>query len=52
VIQISTELNEYRLSGVIAFLAGGAENARANIYSDVRPAFGATPTGPCWRPSS
>lgn len=44
-IEISAELNEYRLNGVIAFLAGGAENARAHIYSDVRPALGATPNG-------
>jgi hypothetical protein len=45
VIEISTELNEYRLNGVIAFLAGGAENARANLYDGVRPPLGGTPAG-------
>jgi hypothetical protein len=45
VIEISTELNEYRLNGVIAFLAGGAENARANLYDGVRPTLGGAPTG-------
>ena len=45
-IQISTELNEYRLNGVIAFLAVGADNARADIYDGVRPAFGGSPTTP------
>jgi hypothetical protein len=45
VIAISTELNEYRLNGVIAFLAGGAEHARANLYDGVRPPLGGTPTG-------
>jgi hypothetical protein len=45
VIAISTELNEYRLNGVIAFLAGGAENARANLYDGVRPTLGGAPTG-------
>lgn len=44
-IQISTELNEYRLNGVIAFLSGGAENARANIYDGARPALGGEPVG-------
>lgn len=44
-IAISTELNEFRLSAVIDFLAGGAENARAEIYDGVRPALGGTPTG-------
>lgn len=44
-IQISTGLNEYRLNGVIAFLSGGAENARAEIYDGVRPALGGTPAG-------
>lgn len=44
-IEISTELNEYRLNGVIAFLAGGAENARANLYDGVRPTLGGAPTG-------
>lgn len=44
-IQISTELNEYRLNGVIAFLSGGAENARAHIYDGARPALGGEPVG-------
>ena len=44
-IAISSELNEFRLSAVIDFLAGGAENARAEIYDGVRPALGGTPTG-------
>lgn len=44
-IAISTELNEFRLNAVIDFLAGGAENARAEIYDGVRPALGGTPTG-------
>jgi len=42
---ISPELNDYRLNGVIAFLAAGAANAQANIYDGVRPALGGTPTG-------
>jgi hypothetical protein len=45
VIEISPELNEYRLNGVIAFLAGGAENAQAQVYSGARPALGETPMG-------
>jgi len=45
VIQISTELNEYRLNGVVAFLSGGAENARAPIYDGARPALGGEPVG-------
>lgn len=44
-IEISTELNEYRLNGVIAFLAAGAENARAQVYDGTRPALGETPIG-------
>ncbi len=44
-IEISPELNEYRLNGVMAFLAGGAENAQARIYDGVRPALGETPMG-------
>ena len=44
-IEISAELNEYRLNGVIAFLAGGAENARAQVYDGTRPALGETPMG-------
>jgi hypothetical protein len=45
VIAISSELNEFRLNAVIAFLSGGAENARAEIYDGVRPALGGTPAG-------
>ena len=44
-IGISTELNNYRLNGVIAFLSAGAENAKANIYDGARPALGGTPSG-------
>lgn len=44
-IAISSELNEFRLNAVIGFLAGGAENARAEIYDGVRPALGGTPAG-------
>ena len=44
-IQISTELNEYRLNGVIAFLSGGAEYDRAHIYDGARPALGGEPVG-------
>lgn len=44
-IAISSELNEFRLNAVIAFLSGGAENARAEIYDGVRPALGGTPAG-------
>lgn len=44
-IQISTDLNDYRLNAVVNFLAIGTENARVLIYGDVRPAFGATPAG-------
>ena len=44
-IAISSELNEFRLSAVIDVLAGGAENARAEIYDGVRPALGGKPTG-------
>lgn len=44
-IQISAELNAYRLNGVITFLSAGSENARAEIYDGVRPALGGTPSG-------
>jgi len=43
VITISPALNEYRLQGVVAFLALGSEGARAEVYDGVRPAFGAAP---------
>ena len=44
-IQISTDLNDYRLNAVVNFLAIGTENARVLIYGGVRPAFAATPAG-------
>lgn len=44
-IEISAELNNYRLQGVVNFLAQGAENATATLYSGDRLAFGVTPTG-------
>lgn len=44
-IEISAELNNYRLDGVVNFLAQGVENATATLYSGDRPAFGAAPTG-------
>lgn len=39
-IQISHELNDYRLHGVIAFLSLGAGQAQVKIYPGERPAFG------------
>jgi hypothetical protein len=47
VIEISTALNEARLNAVIAFLASGTDNARADIYDGLRPSFGGAPTGKC-----
>lgn len=44
-IQISSELNDYRLNAVVNFLAIGTENASVRIYGGVRPAFGAAPSG-------
>lgn len=45
-IEITTGLNDYRLAGVVNFLAvGTTNNATANIYSGTRPALGGTPTG-------
>ncbi|MFT4269188.1 MAG: hypothetical protein QM586_18550 [Xenophilus sp.] len=44
-IQISTDLNDYRLNAVVNFLAIGTDNARVLIYGGTRPAFGATPAG-------
>ena len=44
-IQISTDLNDYRLNAVVNFLAIGTENARVRVYGGVRPAFGAAPSG-------
>jgi hypothetical protein len=46
VIQISDELNAYRLQGVITFLALGTEQARAHVYAGPRPGFGEAPQGP------
>ena len=44
-IAISPALNEYRLQGVMAFLAQGSEGARAEIYDGVRPGLGEHPAG-------
>ena len=44
-ITISPALNEYRLQGVIAFLAQGLEGARAEVYDGLRPVFAAVPAG-------
>lgn len=44
-IQISSELNDYRLNAVVNFLAIGTQNASVRIYSGARPALGAPPTG-------
>jgi hypothetical protein len=45
-IQISDELNAYRLQGVITFLSLGTEQARAHVYAGPRPGFGEAPQGP------
>lgn len=45
-IEISPELNEYRLQGVINFLARGTTNAYAEVYAGAQPAYGGTPNGP------
>ena len=45
-IQISNDLNNYRLQGVLTFLALGIEQARAHLYAGPRPGFGAPPQGP------
>lgn len=44
-MQISTELNDFRLGGVIEWAQQGAEHATAEIYDGTQPAFGADPTG-------
>ena len=44
-IAISPALNEYRLQGVMAFLALGSDGARAEVYDGVRPALGEGPAG-------
>ena len=44
-IQISNALGDYRLNAVVNFLAIGTQNASVRIYSGVRPALGATPSG-------
>jgi len=46
VIQISNDLNSYRLQGVLTFLALGIEQSRAHLYAGPRPSFGAPPQGP------
>lgn len=44
-MQISPELNNYRLQGVVDFFALGTEPAKAMIYDGAQPAFGAAPAG-------
>ena len=44
-IAVSTELNEFRLNAVLAFLSAGTANAWAEIYDGVRPALGGRPAG-------
>ena len=44
-IAVSTELNEFRLNAVLAFLSAGTANAQAEIYDGVRPAVGGSPAG-------
>ena len=44
-MQISPELNNYRLQGVVDWLLLGTTPARAKIYSGVQPAFSDAPTG-------
>lgn len=44
-IEISTAHNEARLAGSLAHFDAGAGSARIRIYSGVRPAFGAAPSG-------
>lgn len=44
-IAISTALNEYRLQGVMAFLAQGSDGARVDVYDGVRPGLGEVPVG-------
>lgn len=44
-IAISPALNNYRLQGVMAFLALGSEGASAEVYDGVRPGLGENPAG-------
>ena len=44
-IAISTALNDYRLQGVMAFLAQGSEGARAEVYDGARPVLGGAQLG-------
>ena len=44
-IAISPLLNEYRLQGVMAFLALGTDGAWAEVYDGVRPVLGGAPVG-------
>jgi hypothetical protein len=44
-IEIANALNDYRLQGVIQFLALGTEQARAHLYAGPRPSLGASPQG-------
>lgn len=45
-IEISTNLNDARLQGVVNFLSVGTVNAYADIYPAPRPAFGEVPAVP------
>ena len=45
-IEISTDLNDYRLQSVVAFLMLGNEPAKAHLYTGARPFFGESPLGP------
>lgn len=45
-IEISSELNDYRLQGVINFLGAGVSNAYADIYPAPRAAFRDAPGVP------
>lgn len=44
-IEISSDLNNARLQGVLDFLASGTGDAQVAMYSGTRPAFGQAATG-------
>lgn len=44
-MEISPELNNYRLQGVVDWLLLGSGPARTKIYAGNQPAFAATPAG-------
>lgn len=44
-IEITNELNDYRLQGVVSFLGLGTNPPYVEIYEGVRPALGAVPMG-------